>query len=135
VRRRGRGSEGLRRLGRLGSHVDFGEAKIGLDFGERRERTLTLDQRAEVGEPVVEAPNDVEHQRTVENGFAEIRKLVSHGLEPVAVVGDGQTALDEGAELGVEEKSATLLVPNELLLEIEPHATSSGRAIVPVLIP
>jgi hypothetical protein len=66
----------------------------------------------------------------VTNGFANIHKLVSHGLELVVVVGEGQATLDEGAEFSVEEKSATLLVPNELLLEVEPHETSSGRAAV-----
>jgi hypothetical protein len=114
-RMRSRGSKGLGRLGKLDSHVVLGEAKIGLHFRECRERTLTLNQRAEVGEPVVEAANDVEHQRAVTNRFAKIGKLVSHGLESVAIVGDGQAALDEGAELGIEKKSTTLLVPYELL--------------------
>jgi hypothetical protein len=66
------------------------------------------------------------------NRFAEVRKLVGHGLESVAVIGDEQAALDEGAELGIEEKSTTLLVSNELLLEAKPHKASSGRVVVPV---
>jgi hypothetical protein len=131
-RSRSRGSKSLRRLGKLGSHVDFGEAQIRLHFGKRRERSLALNQCAEVGEPVVEAAKDVEDQRAVTNRFAEVRKLVDHGLESVAVIGDGQAALDEGAELGVKEKSTTLLVSNELLLEAKPHKTSSGRVVIPV---
>jgi hypothetical protein len=127
-----RGSKSLRRLGRLGIHVDFGKAQIRLHFSERRERSLALNQCVEVGEPVVEAAKDIEDQRAVTNRFAKVRKLVGHGLESVAVIEDGQAALDEGAELGVEEKSTTLLVPNELLLEAKPHKASSGRAVVPV---
>jgi hypothetical protein len=116
----------------LGGHVDLGEAKVGLHFGERRERPLALNQCTKIWESFVEAADDVEHQRAITNRFAEISKLVSHGLEAVAIVGDRQIALDEGAELGVEEKSAGLLVPEELLFESKPHKASSGRAVVTV---
>jgi hypothetical protein len=126
------GSKGMRQLGMLGGHVDLGEAKVGLHFGERRERPLALNQRTKVGEPFVEAADDVEHQRVIMNRFAEINKLVSHGLEAVAIVGDRQIGLDEGAELGVEEKGTSFLVPNELLLESKPHKASSRRAVITV---
>jgi hypothetical protein len=119
----------MRQLGMLGGHVDLGEAKVGLHFGERRERPLALNQRTKVGEPFVEAADDVEHQRAITNRFAKINKLVSHGLEAVAIVGDRQIALDEGAEL---EKGTSFLVPNELLLESKPHKASSRRAVITV---
>ena len=52
------------------------------------------------------------------DGLAE---HVGHRLEEPAIVGDGEIALREGAELGIEVDGASFLVPEELMREIAPN--------------
>jgi hypothetical protein len=79
-------------------------------------------------EAIGEAANDVEHQRALSDGLAEITQGIHHVLEAPAVVGDRQVALAELAELGVEVEGTGLLVPKELFLKGEPDGAGSGGA-------
>jgi hypothetical protein len=79
-------------------------------------------------EAIGETANDVEHQRALSDGLAEITQGVRHVLEAPAVVGDRQVALAEVTELGVEMEGTGLLVPKELFLEGEPDDAGSSGA-------
>lgn len=73
-------------------------------------------------------PGDqLENECTIGDGFAEVAKRVSHGLEATTVVGDGELALREVAELGVDIDGATFLVAEELMGEITPNRASRSR--------
>jgi hypothetical protein len=77
-------------------------------------------------EAVGEATNDVEDKRTIGDRFAKISKGIRHVFEAVTVLRDGQIALAEVAEFGVEVEGASLLIAEELILEREPDVTSGG---------
>jgi hypothetical protein len=66
-------------------------------------------------ETLVETPQDVQHKRAVLNGFAKVGESVDHALHHAAVLVDGEGALGEVAELGVEEHGARLAIVEELL--------------------
>jgi hypothetical protein len=66
------------------------------------------------GKLLVEPVDDVEDERTVGDVLTETAQGISHGLEVPTVVADGEVTLDEGAELGVQENGALLLVVEEL---------------------
>jgi hypothetical protein len=68
-------------------------------------------------EALGEAADDVEYQRTVADRFSKVSEGVGHVLEAAAVLRDGQVPLTEVAELGVEVEGASLLIPEELILE------------------
>jgi hypothetical protein len=67
---------------------------------------------------------NIQYQGAVLNGFTEVGEGVSHAFHLAAVVVNGEHALGEGAELGVEEHGARLAVVEELLLEPELGDTS-----------
>jgi hypothetical protein len=77
-------------------------------------------------EALGEATDDVEYQRTVADRFSEVSEGVGHVLEAAAVLRDGQVPLTEVAELDVEMEGASLLIPEELILEGKPNGASRG---------
>jgi hypothetical protein len=77
-------------------------------------------------EALGEATDDVEYQRTVADQFSKVSEGVGHVLEVAAVLRDGQVPLTEVAELGVEMEGASLLIPEELILEGKPNGASRG---------
>jgi hypothetical protein len=77
-------------------------------------------------EALGEATDDVEYQRTVVDRFSKVSEGVGHVLEAAAVLRDGQVPLTEVAELGVEMEGASLLIPEELILEGKPNGASRG---------
>ena len=52
-----------------------------------------LDVGAEVGEPIAKAPEDVDDQEAIGDGFPKFNERISKGLHPAAIIGDGERAL------------------------------------------
>jgi hypothetical protein len=57
-------------------------------------------------EPLVETPDDVEDERAVGDGLAEVAEVLCLALVEPAIVGDGEVTLTEGAEVGVGVQGA-----------------------------
>jgi len=81
-------------------------------------------------EPLIEAPQDVQHQCAVVEGFTKISEGVSHALHLAAVVINGEIALREVAEFSIKEQFPGLTVPQELLLNPEPSHPSSDTVVL-----
>ena len=81
-----------------------------------------------VVEPRVEAADDVLHQIGVGDGRAEVTKPIGHCLHASAVGKDGQIALEEGSELGVEVDSPSRSVVAEDLADAAPERV--GRVVI-----
>jgi hypothetical protein len=67
-----------------------------------------------VAEALVQAADDVEDEGAVSDDLTKCREIIGHLLQPAAVVGDGELALDEVAELCLQVDGASLAVPEEL---------------------
>ena len=67
-----------------------------------------------MAEALVEATDHVKDEGAVGDHFAKSRRVVRHLLQPAAVVGDGEVALDEGAKPRLKVDGASLLVAEEL---------------------
>jgi len=79
-----------------------------------------------VAEALVEATDHVKDEGAVGDHFAKSREVVSHLLQPAAVVGDGEVALDEVAKPRLKVDGASLPVAEELGLDGEPGMPGSG---------
>jgi hypothetical protein len=121
-----RDEDGRSRGGGDRSHGELFEEELRADLDERREGALALQVRAQVSEAVVEAAQEVDGEQPVGDGLTELDQGVGEGLHPPAVVGDGEGALAEGAELGVDEDDAGLPIAHELFLESQPRRTGCG---------
>lgn len=82
--------------------------------------------RHHIREASIEAPQEVEDEDAVGDGFAQVRKVVCHGLHVATVVGDGKITLHKIAELDVEEERASLAVAEKLILDYKPGDASNG---------
>ena len=80
-------------------------------------RNLHRDEGGYVGEARIEAPKACEDQSLVLHGLPNVRQRVGEGLQAVAVGGDGEIALDDGAELRLEVDGAGELVVEEEVLD------------------
>jgi hypothetical protein len=124
------GEEGSR-SSRGWRHVQFSKTEVGANVGEGGEGPLASDDVSHEQEPLVEAPQNVEHEGPVIDRFTEVGEGVSHALQLATVVVDGEVSLGQIAELSIKEQSSGLTVPKELLHNSEPG--SPGRdAIVRV---
>lgn len=108
------------------SHGELFQKELGAGLDERREGALALQVGAQMSEAVVEAAQKVDGEQPVGDGLTELDQGVGKGLHPPAVVGDGEGALAQGAELGVDEDDAGLPIAHKLLLESQPRRTGSG---------
>lgn len=82
-----------------------------------------------MGEALAEPADDVDGEHAVGDRFAQFDEGVRQGLHASAIVGDGEGALTQGAELRVDEKDAGLAIPDELLLEGGPGGVGGrGRS-------
>jgi hypothetical protein len=63
--------------------------------------------------------------RAITDRFPESSEVISSGLEEFAVVGDGESPLNDAVELGVKTKSTCLLVAEELAFNGEPRDAGS----------
>jgi hypothetical protein len=81
-------------------------------------------------ESFAEAAQDVEHQGAVLDGLAKVGERVGEALHLAAIVIDGEGALGERAELGVDEHGARRVVVEELLLKAEPGDPGSDTVAV-----
>ena len=68
----------------------------------------------EGGVLLVEAAENVEDQCAVRDVLAEVTKGISHVLEPLAVVRDGEITLDKVMELSIEVEGPSLSVTKKL---------------------
>jgi len=84
--------------------------------------------KAKSAEGIVEPTDDVEDERLLGDGLAEVPKIFRHAFEGTPVVDDGEIALGKGAELLVGVESTGSAVPKELGLDGEPDRTSGGAA-------
>jgi hypothetical protein len=71
----------------------------------------------------VEATQEVQHQGAVRHRLVEITEGVHQALHLAAVLPHVEISLGELVELGVEVKSASVPVPEELFFEGEPRLT------------
>jgi hypothetical protein len=109
-------------------HRQFLQEKISLRVQERGEGTTPPEMHADGLEALIQTANEVEDEGAVGDDFTQVAQRVRHALQLLAVVGDVQIALNEVAELGVEEEGACLAVVEELGLHRAPGGTSSGVA-------
>ena len=72
------------------------------------------------GEARVEAAQEVKDELRVDDGMTNVTKGVSSGLHLLAVLANGEVALDEGAEACVETQGLGFGVAQELALERQP---------------
>lgn len=80
---------------------------------ERGKGHLHGDDGRDVGEAGVQATETGEDERLISHGLPDVTKSIGEGLELVAVAGDGEVALDDGAELGLKVDGASHLVVEE----------------------
>jgi hypothetical protein len=119
------GDLGQRRVG-VGELV-LVEEKERPHLEEGRHGALHGDERGDVGEARVDAAEACEDQGLVSHGLADVMEGVGEGLEAVAECGDGEVALDDGAELRLEVDSAGKLVVEE---EVADEGVSLLRRLV-----
>jgi hypothetical protein len=103
---------------------------IGADVVEGRERPLAGNKLSHDLESFAEAVQDVEHQGVVLDGLAKVGERVGEALHLAAIVVDGEGALGERAELGVDDHGARRAVVEELLLKAEPGDPGSDTVAV-----
>jgi len=99
------------------------EEKVVADVAEAGERVGAAEVDAHVRVPLVQAPKDIEDESAVMDHFTEVPELIRHGLHLGAVFADGEVALGEDAELGIELEGAEFAVAEKLRLDAKP-----GRA-------
>jgi len=105
------------------------QEKVILHLLEGRERHGADDQGPQVGEALVEPPEEVQDERAVADWLAKGAKVIRHLLQLTAVLGDGEIVLGEGAEGGVEVEDPGLSVSLELGLESDPGLASSAAGL------
>jgi hypothetical protein len=88
------------------------------------------DDRLDVAVLRVQSVKEVEHLAGFRDGLSEITKSVGEGLQAGGVVGDGQVALLQGAELGFEVDGALQLVVAEEALDVVPDGVGGGVWLV-----
>jgi hypothetical protein len=76
---------------------------VGLE--ELGKRLAAAEMDADGSELLAKATDDVEDECAVGDGLGKTSQGINHGLEALAVLSDGEVALDQGAELGVEKGS------------------------------
>ena len=121
------GSEGSRR--RSFGHGDLFKKQVVPNLQERWQRGGAPDVETDSPEAFVQPVDDIEDERLVRDRLAEVVEILSHALEPAAVVDDGQIALGEGAELLVGVESTRGAVPKKLGLNGEPDHAGGGVAL------
>jgi hypothetical protein len=88
-----------------------------------------LDESIQVTVAGAEATQEVQHQGAVCHRLAEIAEGVCQVLHLAAVLPHGEFPLGELAELGVDVKSSSVSVLEELFLEGEPRLTARVRLV------
>jgi hypothetical protein len=87
----------------MGLEVHFLEQQVRAGVGERRERTMHLQDGHHVAKLAIEAAQQGEDHLTVTDGVAELGEGRGHGLQRAAVVGDGHGVLAKVPELCLQE--------------------------------
>jgi hypothetical protein len=80
-------------------------------------------------EVLVEAANDVEDERPIGHGLAEITKILRLALVEAAVVNNGELTLTEGPKVSVGVQGARRLVPKELGFDGKPDVAGGGAML------
>jgi len=81
---------------------------------ERGEGVTAAKMQTDVGEPLVETPDEVEDEGTIVDDLAKVTKIICHTFEASAIICDEEVTLREAPELGVEVEGARLVVAEEL---------------------
>jgi hypothetical protein len=85
-----------------------------------------VGKRADMGEALIEAADDVEDESAVGDDLTKGREIIGHLLQLVAVLGDGEVALDEVAKLRLQLNGASLPIVEKLRLNSEPGVPGYG---------
>jgi hypothetical protein len=83
-----------------------------------------LDKSLQVTIARAEATQEVQHQGVVRHRLVEIAEGVRQALHLAAVLPHGEFPLGELVELGIDVKSSSVPIPEELFLEGEPRLTA-----------
>ncbi|XP_039847700.1 uncharacterized protein LOC120707005 [Panicum virgatum] len=110
-------------------HGQFLDAQIVSNLQEAGQRVGAPEVKTDGSEPLVETPDDVEDEGAVGDGFTEIAQVLRLAFVEAAVLGDGEVALRESAEVGVGVEGARRLVAKELRFDGEPHPSGGGVAL------
>jgi hypothetical protein len=102
-------------------HGELLEEKLILHRMEGAEGHGPLDESLQVTVAGAKATHEVQHQGAVCHRLTEIAEGVLPVLHLAAVLPHVEIPLGELVELGVEVKSSSVPVPEELFLEGEPH--------------
>jgi hypothetical protein len=106
---------------------EFLELEFGAYLGKGGKWPLSLEVGAEVSEAVIQATEDVDDEEAVGDGLAELDEGVSECFHLAAVIRDGESALHQGAELGVDEDDPGFTIADELFFEGEPGGAGGRR--------
>ena len=128
--RRSRRSQSRRGRWRRVRHGDLLKLELGACVEEGGEGAPATEVTTDVGVPCVEAADEVEDEGAVGDLFPEVTKGIRHALQAPAVLGVGEVALSEGAELGVEDHRPGFLVAKKLRLDGEPGIARSRVALL-----
>ena len=107
-------------------HGEFLKDEVLTGFQERGEGLGSAKKRADVGEALVEAADDVEDEGAVGDDLAEGREIIGHLLQLAAVLGDGEVALDEVVKPRLQLNGASLPIAEKLRLDSEPGVPGCG---------
>jgi hypothetical protein len=80
--------------------------------------------------PGTEATEEIKNLAGFEDGVADVAQLISKVLELGAVVLDGEIALLDGAELGLQEDGALEFVVAEVALDVGPEGERRDARLV-----
>jgi hypothetical protein len=84
----------------------------------------------DVAEARTQAAEEIEHLTGLRNWMADVAKVVGELLQIVAAVGDGEFALNNAAELGLEEDRALQFIVTEDALDVRPDGERGGFRLV-----
>jgi hypothetical protein len=88
-----------------------------------------LDKSLQVTIARAEATQEVQHQGVVRHRLVEIAEGVRQALHLAAVLPHGEFPLGELVELGIDVKSSSVPIPEELFLEGEPRLMVRVRLV------
>ena len=90
----------------------------------------TFEVEAHSLEALTEAPDQIEDEGAIRDGFADVGEGGSQALELAAVVGDGEITLAEVVKLGVEVEGTSFTIAEKLGFNGKPGLPSSGTALM-----
>ena len=74
-----------------------------------------------MGVVFVETTKNIKNEGAVQDRFTQDFQSVRHTLHLVAIIRDGEIALNKGSKLGIEDDGVSFFIADELLFEIKPN--------------